>query len=206
MVRAECEVPDRHILWNQDLSEPRGIAQSLSALLEAKGITIGHFVHSAGIIEIQAVQAFDLESALRLFNVNLFSALEIIRPLVRRRTNHNALGTITFVSSISARLGSNGASVYAASKGALNALTRSLAVELAPAVRVNAVLPGLIQTEGTDRYFTDAAFVETMKAAYPLGLGRPEDVGSMVEFLVSDRARWVTGQEFVVDGGASAVL
>ena len=68
-----------------------------------------------------------------MFNVNLFSAMEIIRPLTQKTVNHGALRSITFISSISARVGASGHSVYAASKGAVNSMSLSLAVELAPA-------------------------------------------------------------------------
>jgi NAD(P)-dependent dehydrogenase (short-subunit alcohol dehydrogenase family) len=135
----------------------------------------------------------------RIFNVNLFSAMEIIRSLVQKRTNKGALQSITFISSIASRVGASGYSVYAASKGAVNALSLSLAVELAPAVRVNAILPGIIQTEMTKEYFANSDFV----ALYPLGFGRPEDIADAVEFLSSEHARWITGQEIVVDGGRS---
>ena len=78
---------------------------------------------------------------------------------------------------------------------------RSLAVELAPQVRVNSVLPGGIGTQMTDRMLSDAELKERMERDYPLGLGRAEDVASLVRFLVSDEARWITGQQFVIDGG-----
>jgi NAD(P)-dependent dehydrogenase (short-subunit alcohol dehydrogenase family) len=125
--------------------------------------------------------------------------MEIIRSLVQKRTNKGTLRSITFISSIASRVGASGYSVYAASKGAVNALSLSLAVELAPAVRVNAILPGIIQTEMTKEYFENSDFV----ALYPLGFGRPEDIADAVEFLSSDHARWITGQEIVVDGGRS---
>jgi NAD(P)-dependent dehydrogenase (short-subunit alcohol dehydrogenase family) len=118
--------------------------------------------------------------------------------------NKGALRSITFISSTNSRLGANGYSAYAASKAALNALSLSLAVELGPAVRVNAVLPGIIETEMNKDHFANPEFAASMRATHPLGLGRPEDVADAVEFLASDRARWITGQEIVVDGGRSA--
>jgi NAD(P)-dependent dehydrogenase (short-subunit alcohol dehydrogenase family) len=204
-VRAACEAPDRHLVWVQDLGHPEVIGEALTSFLGSNEIAIDHFVHSAGIFEILPVRGLEMSGLTRLFNVNLFSAVEIIRVLVSRRANHGMLRSITLISSISARLGAKGYSIYAASKGGLNALARSLAVELAPDVRVNAVLPGGIETESTKALFVNAEFVAAMKATYPLGFGRPEDVADAVAFLISGSARWITGQEIVVDGGRSIV-
>jgi NAD(P)-dependent dehydrogenase (short-subunit alcohol dehydrogenase family) len=198
-VRKTFETPEKHLLWVQDLSRLDGIGEGLASLLAAKNIGIDHFIHSAGVTGIQLARATEMPFVTRIFNVNLFSAMEIIRSLVQKKTNKGALRSITFISSIASRVGASGYSVYAASKGAVNALSLSLAVELAPAVRVNAVLPGIIQTEMTREYFTNSDFV----ALYPLGFGRPEDIADAVEFLSSDCARWITGQEIVVDGGRS---
>jgi NAD(P)-dependent dehydrogenase (short-subunit alcohol dehydrogenase family) len=195
--RNACEFPERHLLWARDLSRLDGIGEELASLLTAKKISVEHFIHSAGVPGIQLARANEMAFVTQLFNVNLFSAMEIIRPLTQKRVNKGALRSITFISSIATRLGASGYAVYAASKGAVNAMSLSLAVELAPAVRVNAVLPGIVETQMTKEYFTDASFV----AFYPLGFGRPEDVANAVEFLTSDRARWITGQEIVVDGG-----
>jgi NAD(P)-dependent dehydrogenase (short-subunit alcohol dehydrogenase family) len=140
----------------------------------------------------------------RLFNINVFSAMQIIRPLAQKRVNKGALRSITFISAIGSRIGGKGYYVYSASKGAVNAMSLSLAVELAPGVRVNAVLPGTIETEMSRDYFADPDFVASIQAIHPLGLGRAEDVADAVEFLSSDRARWITGQELVVDGGRFA--
>jgi NAD(P)-dependent dehydrogenase (short-subunit alcohol dehydrogenase family) len=203
--RRTWAAPGQHHVWAQDLSQLDGIGDSLTSLLISKGIGIEHFIHSAGVFDVQPVRAVETAAMVRLFNVNLFSAVEIIRLLVRQRINKKALRSITFISSISSRMGTRGFSIYAASKGAVNALTRSLAVELAPEVRVNAILPGPIVTERTEFLFGDAALASLQKTC-PLGLGRAEDVANLVEFLISDRARWITGQEIIVDGGKSISL
>jgi len=203
-VRQTCAHPDQHLMWVRDLNQLNGIGDELAAWLTAKKIAVDHFVHSAGLFGIQFARANEMAFVNRLFNVNVFSAMEIIRPLVSKRVNQGALRSITFISAIGSRLGGKGYAVYAASKGAVNAMSLSLAVELAPAVRVNAVLPGTIETEMNREHFANADFVASVQSLHPLGVGRPEDVADAVEFLSSDRARWITGQEMVVDGGRSA--
>ena len=78
---------------------------------------------------------------------------------------------------------------------------RCLAVELAPNVRVNSVLPGAIQTEMTGNIFENKEVLDRMAQMYPLGVGKPHDIFEMVEFLLSEKSRWITGQQFTVDGG-----
>jgi NAD(P)-dependent dehydrogenase (short-subunit alcohol dehydrogenase family) len=202
-VRNACQSP-RPLLWVRDLSQPDGVGTDLATLLQNEEICIEHFVHSAGVFGLQFARANDMAFVTRLFNVNLFSAIEIIRTLAQRKANQGALRTVTFISSVGSRIGAKGQYVYAASKGAVNGMCLALAVELAPAVRVNAVLPSIIETGMNSEDFSSPAFVAAMKAMHPLGLGLPGDVADAVEFLVSDRARWITGQELVVDGGRLA--
>lgn len=136
----------------------------------------------------------------RLLDVNLKSAFylsaAVAKPMLRARR-----GAIVMVSSVVGISGNPGQSAYSATKAGLLGLSRSLAKELGSRnVRVNAVAPGLIETAMTAD-LSDAArghFLESIALGRP---GTPEDVASVVTFLASDAARYVTGQTIVVDGG-----
>ena len=91
--------------------------------------------------------------------------------------------------------------VYGSSKAALDGLMRNLAMELAPTVRINSVLPGGMITEMTRDIFSDEAKKAEFEKNYPLGIGTPAEIAPVVEFLLSDQSRWMTGQQITVDGG-----
>jgi NAD(P)-dependent dehydrogenase (short-subunit alcohol dehydrogenase family) len=115
-------------------------------------------------------------------------------------------GSIVNVSSVAGRVGFAGASVYVASKHAVEGLTKSAAVEAAPAgVRVNIVAPGPIETGMLDRFTGTAENKAGLVAGVPLGrVGSPEEVAQAIVFVASDKATFITGASLMVDGGITA--
>ncbi len=199
--RALCNRPDEHLLWNLDLRRGDEIESSLKTLIESNRLGIEGFVHSAGMLAVQPLRLVERGLAREIMDVNFMAALEILRLLVRKKINGKSLRGAVFISSTASRFGARGFSTYCASKGALDAFMRAAAVELAPEVRVNSVLPGATRSAMTEAMLNDPELRARMQADYPLGIGDPDDVAWAVEFLLSDKARWITGQEFVVDGG-----
>ena len=80
---------------------------------------------------------------------------------------------------------------------------RCLAVELAPKTRVNSILPGAVLIEMTQNIFENDEVRSRMEAIYPLGIGEPNDIFQVVDFLLSDKSKWITGQQIIIDGGRS---
>ena len=195
---AATTVPGNHRIFVQDLSDATTAGDGLRAWLAAGKTPVESLVACAGVFRAAALKAFDPATARAMMEVNFFSAAEFCRVLALRNVNGETLRNIVFVSSVSATRGVRGYSHYGASKAALDGFMRGLAVELAPRVRVNSVLPGAVETAKSD-----PMLLTESKSSHPLGLGRPGDVAGVVEFLLSDAARWITGQQVVVDGGWS---
>ncbi|HEY3963593.1 MAG TPA: SDR family oxidoreductase [Planctomycetaceae bacterium] len=201
--REACPSPEKHLIWPFDLRQVEQLEKSLTELLCGGDIPIASFVHCAGAVQVVPLRQLELIVARELMNVNFHAAVEISRLLVSRRINQKHLRRLVFVSSTASQFGARGFQMYCATKAALDGFMRAIAVELAPQVRVNSVLPGAVETPMTDQLLGDSAVRERMAAVYPLGLGQPADIAGVIEFLLSDNANWITGQQIVVDGGRS---
>lgn len=193
------------LIWNYDLQNIDEIKTSLEEFMIVNNIVIDRFVHCAGLIKLLPIKHFELQNARQIFDVNFFSALEIIKTLLLK-VNEKELSNIVFISAMFSKFGNKGNSVYAASKGAIDSLVKSLATELAPKVRVNSILPGGLRTSMTNHLFNDPAYMEKFKEKYLLGEGDPGDIASMAYFLLSNESKWITGQNYMVDGGCSSHL
>jgi NAD(P)-dependent dehydrogenase (short-subunit alcohol dehydrogenase family) len=196
-----CQNAEQQLIWQYDLSNIDGLEESLTSFLKAEGITVNYYVHSAGMMKNYPIKMVNVELLQQTFNTNVFSAELITKLLVNKKLNNNSLKSIVFISSNISGFGAKAHSVYGASKGAVDAMMKSLAMELAPNIRVNSVLPGAVKTMLTEHIFEDENLINRMKETYPLGLGTTSDIYEAVRFLLSEEARWITGQQITVDGG-----
>ena len=200
-VLAECENQEQHILWHCNFATERElITQSLSSLLKEHEASVDEYVHFAGLTKLLPIKTTSIPAIDLVFNVNIFSIFEITKSLLKK-SNQNSLEKVVFISALVSQRGNPGNAIYAASKGAINGLTYTMARELAPKVRVNALMPGGIETPMTKNL--DPDYLAEFERDTPLGWGSPQEVVNYVEFLLSDKAKWITGQTIFVDGGRS---
>ena len=204
-VAAEIQKSGAEGYWvTADLSTSEGAARVFEAAIARFG-QVDVLVNNAAV----QASAFFLDLDERIYRQSMESNVRIvygISLLVARHMASRRAGSIVHISSVGGLRGHQGQAGYDASKGAIDALTRSMATELAPAgVRVNAVAPGAT----FNRPVTEELRAKSAeKARYiPLGrLGTPEEVASAVAFLASDAARYITGQILYVDGGLTSQL
>ena len=194
------EHPERHCALALDLSDVENAEKKMTDFILANRLSVTHAVFAAGIFTIKPVKLVNYSFVKKKFDVAVFSVFSLVECLAAKSVNADNLHGIVLLSSVSAKIGAKGYTTYGAVKGALLGMMRSLAVELAPRVRVNAILPGGIRTRTTSFIFEN----QETSPRYLLGEGEKTDVSNMVEFLLSDRARWITGQDFIVDGGLTS--
>jgi 3-oxoacyl-[acyl-carrier protein] reductase len=185
-----------------DVSKPAEVTRLFDEAKRAFG-RVDVLVNNAGIYKFVPIEEVTEEEFHREFNINVLGALLATKEAVKHFGAEG--GSIINLSSVVSTKGFPSASIYSATKSSLDAITRALAVELGPRkIRVNAVAPGLIETEGTHGMGAIGSDFEKMAVAgTPLGrLGQPDDIARTVVFLASDASGWVTGERIVTAGGA----
>ncbi|KAA6464664.1 SDR family oxidoreductase [Acidobacteria bacterium AB60] len=188
-----------------------------SESITAAASQIGHLdilVNNAGIGHVGSIEATEPEDFDRLMNVNVRSVYLVTRaflPLLLAAQDKGHTGTIVNICSVAGQVGIKQRFAYCTSKGAVLAMTRQLAVEYPRTLRVNAICPGTVETPFVEGYlekFHKHNKEETraeLRARQPIGrLGRPEEVASMVRYLASDEAAFITGAAMAIDGGWTA--
>lgn len=197
------ELGEACVAVRADITDAADRARLLAAAV-AHGGGLDALINNAGNMYRAPVEALDQQRLLDLFNTNVVAAMLLTGLAVPHLAARK--GAVVFLGSIHNRRAFPGAAPYAATKGALETLTRVLAAELGPqGVRVNCVVPGAVFTEINQRagLADDGAALqrlEHMAPLHPLGrIGTPEEVAEAVEYLI--RAEWTTGARLDVDGG-----
>ena len=199
-VRAECVGLDGQVTALQvDVRNAEDCERAVESVL-GRTDRIDILVNNAGVIRDNLLPAFTEEEISDVLATNVLGVFHItgrVAPVMMRQRS----GTIINISSISGEKGGKGQTNYAASKGAINAFTRALAVELAPRrIRVNAVAPGLIDTE-MSREVRELAGEQALERILLGRYGTPAEVASVVCFLASRFGEYINGEIIHVDGG-----
>lgn len=182
-----------------DISNSEQLSQFLQNVKSQFG-RVGYLVNSAGMATEGLLSLMKEKDIAQMLQVNLGGAISLSQMCVKQMMV-GGFGVIVNISSIVGIRGFKGVGAYSATKAALDGFTRSLSVELGSmGVRVNSVAPGFMETDMTSE-LTDKQKARIIRQT-PLGrLGTVEDVAAVVKFLLSDNAKFITGQTLVVDGG-----
>ena len=161
-----------------------------------------------GTINLRSFRALKIEDFRHDLEVNLVGAIKFLKacfPRLKKNATINPASVVLF-STVAVGKGLSMHSSVAASKGAIEGLTRALAAEWAPQIRVNCIAPALTDTPLAANLFSTDEKRAAMQAKYPLGrTGKPQDIASMAKFLLTPENSWITGQVLAVDGGMSTL-
>ncbi len=159
-------------------------------------------VHSAGINKFTPLKILNWDIFDKIMKVNLYAGIELTR-IVSSKKNSNEGCSIILISSVAGIKGEAGLTAYSASKGALISAMKSMALELVSSkIRLNSISPGVVKTELTEsmeKYYPDGT--DSIIKKHPAGIGQVEDVSNLVLFLLDPKSKWITGSNFIIDGG-----
>lgn len=184
-----------------DVSKKADIERLFAETKKSYG-TVDVLVNNAGIYEFSPLENVTEEHFHKQFNLNVLGLLLTTQEAVKHFPATG--GSVVNISSVAGPRPVANASVYSATKGAVDSITKALAKELGPKkIRVNSLNPGMVETEGVHAAgIAESDFRKQIEATTPLGrIGQPDDIGKVAAFLASDDAGWVTGETLFVAGG-----
>jgi NAD(P)-dependent dehydrogenase (short-subunit alcohol dehydrogenase family) len=202
--RAASELGDNCLPVVCDVTDP----VSIQSLVNATISNFNHIqvlVNNAGVLLPGNAESFSDADWEQTFNTNVRGVWQLSRAALPHMRAAGG-GSIINMGSVLSSLGARNRVAYAASKGAVLAMTKAMALDHAPEnVRVNCICPGIVETELVAAFGTDEAARKQRIAMHPAGrFGQPHDIAGMAVLLASDESTWITGSAFTVDGGYSA--
>lgn len=203
---AAQEIGPRCLALAADISKQEDVKKLVAAVME-KFHRIDVLVNNAAVLLPGTAEQLSEEDFDQTFSINVRGLWLLSRAVLpQMRASKSGGGSIINIGSVLSTLGARGRVVYAASKGAVLAMTRAMALDhAAENIRVNCICPGIVETEMVARFSTDENVRRQRLAMHPAGrFGQPEDVAGLAVFLASDESAWITGTAQTVDGGYSA--
>lgn len=188
--------------YSYDLTDSDNMQDIANKILIENGV-IGGLIYAAGIEKTLPYTHLSAEDYMRIYKVNVIGGMNLLKVIAKKKYRADDAKYV-LIASITSIVGRPGVAAYAASKGALVSVVKTLALELASKnVTVNCISPGTILTPLMEKMMDSLTpeQQEERKSGFPLGLGQPEDISNTAMFLLSGAARWITGQNIIVDGG-----
>ena len=200
-LKRKSKHPENMMLEQKELTEDiPGLPAYVKTLKDKYGKFSG-IAYCAGTAEVSPLQLWDYAKEEAFFKVNYFAPISMLKGIGDRRNNVGRGTSCVVVASASARLADKGHCTYAGSKAAIVCSCRVIAKESASfGIRVNTVSPTVVSTPMTTGDGGD--YLNSLDEKYPMGVGSVSDVANQIVFLLSDRAKWLSGQDYVVDGAS----
>lgn len=193
--KIQSEYPNNISIAAADVCDKNTVKTAVFQFVSEKGLLNG-FVSAAGVYGFSPVNVFDKEQYYKMMEINFWSGFDIVQFLSKKKFSADYASFVMF-SSVAAIKGEKGCFVYSATKAAVSTAVRSVAKEICGrGQRINTVMPGRVETPMTEPYQNDDVDSRSL-----LGKAYPCDISNPVLFLLSDGAKWITGTDFVVDGG-----
>ena len=184
-----------------DVTDPDRVASALGDLGDDGIAGLAYCAGSIVLKPLKSASADDFLDAFRLNTLGAALAVKALQPALK-----TAGGSVVLFSTVAVQQGFSNHGVISAAKGGVEGLTRALAAELAPDIRVNAIAPSITDTGIAQKLLSSDQMAKGLAAMHPLGrYGQPDDVAAMAAMLLGDDAGWITGQVFAVDGGRGAL-
>jgi NAD(P)-dependent dehydrogenase (short-subunit alcohol dehydrogenase family) len=197
--RSELEIKDENILFRQlNIAKEDFPADFLPEELDG-------MVYLPGTINLKPFRTLKPEAFQEAIDINFLGAVKSIQAAEASLKKSEGAGIVLF-STVAVQTGMPFHAAVASAKGAVEGLTRSLAAEFAPGIRVNCIAPSLTKTKMAERFLSNESKIEASQNRHPLKeVGDPEDLAKMAEYLLSKDAKWISGQIIGIDGGIGSL-